>query len=78
MQPAGTSQIASYVETLPALAAVAGGVNCCMGSDGAVLVGSSMIPPSVAFSGATVGVWVFSDTPGEKSDLTEEEEREAA
>lgn len=48
-----------------------------MGSDGAVLVGSSMIPPSVAFSGATVGVWVFSDTPGEKSDLTEEEEGEA-
>lgn len=49
-----------------------------MGSDGAVLVGSSMIPPSVAFSGATVGVWVFSGTPGEKSNLSEEEEGVAA
>lgn len=48
-------------------------MNCCMGSDGAVLVGNSTIPPSVAFPGATVGVWVFSDTPGEKSDLSEEE-----
>lgn len=49
-----------------------------MGSDGAVLVGSSMISPSVAFSGATVGVLVFSDTPGEKSGPSEEKESVAA
>lgn len=78
VQPAATPQIPGSVETLPASAAVAGGVNCCMGSDGTVLVGSSMVPPSVTFSGAIVGVWVFSATPGETSSLSEEGEGVAA
>lgn len=53
-------------------------MNCCLGSDGAVLVASSLIPPSVAFSGTIVGVWVFSDTPGKKPGLSEEKEGVAA
>lgn len=65
-----TPQISGCVETLPALAVALGAVKCCMGSDGTVLVGNNVIPPSVAFSRAIVGVWIFSDTPGEKSSLS--------
>lgn len=78
VQPAATPHIPGSVETLPASAVVAGGVNCCMGSDGTVLVESSMVPPSVTFSGAIVGVWVFSATTGETSSLSEEGEGVAA